>query len=109
MQETTREELQKLLDRKAKDKSQSLVDHLRFRLQSTFELAMSEGIVDRNPAIALYTPRECKPGGVKRVLSPADPGRIVEAKPSKASDCPACGLRGMRPGEDPRIEAIGRS
>lgn len=100
MQEITREELQKLLDRKAKDKSQSLVDHLRFRLRSMFELAMSEGIVDRNPAIALYTPRECKPGGVKRVLSPADLARIVEALNLREQVIVRlAAFEGMRPGE----------
>ena len=78
MQEITREELQKLLDDKAKDRSRSLVDHLRFRLRSTFELAMSEGIVDRNPALALYTPRGCKPGRQKHVLTPADLEKILD-------------------------------
>jgi integrase len=100
MQEITREELQKLLDRKAKDKSQSLVDHLRFRLRSMFELAMSEGIVERNPAVALYTPRDCKPGRVKHVLTPADLGKILDALNLREQVVVRLATyEGMRPGE----------
>ncbi len=39
----TREELQKLLDRKARSLSGSVVTHLRFRLRSIFDLALSDG------------------------------------------------------------------
>jgi hypothetical protein len=46
----TRDELQKLLDKKAYSLSESVVTHLRFRLRSIFELALSEGAVERNPA-----------------------------------------------------------
>jgi hypothetical protein len=46
----TRDELQKLLDKKAHSLSESVVTHLRFRLRSIFELALSEGAVERNPA-----------------------------------------------------------
>jgi integrase len=67
----TREELQSLLGRKAKHLSQSGVDHLRFRLRSVFELAMSEGLVSKNPATTLYTPKRCRPSRERRVLSQA--------------------------------------
>lgn len=53
MQEITRSELQALLDEQARSCGRSMVDHLRFRLRSVFALAMSEGVVDRNPAAAL--------------------------------------------------------
>lgn len=49
----TREEMQKLLDSKAKEVGRSVVDHLRFRLRAIFELALSEGLVERNPATSL--------------------------------------------------------
>ena len=57
MQDITRSELQALLDEKARSCGRSMVDHLRFRLRSVFALAMSEGVVHRNPAAALFTPR----------------------------------------------------
>ena len=56
MRKITREELQKLLDATAKKCGRSVVDHLRFRLRSIFELAVSEGVADRNPATTLFTP-----------------------------------------------------
>ena len=68
----TREELQKLLDKKARSLSDSVVTHLRFRLRSIFDLALSEGAVDRNPATTLYTPKHCKPARSKKVLTPED-------------------------------------
>ena len=57
----TRDELQKLLDKKAHSLSESVVTHLRFRLRSIFELALSEGAVERNPATTLYTPSTASP------------------------------------------------
>jgi hypothetical protein len=56
MRKIEREEMQKLLNGTAKKCGRSMVDHLRFRLRSIFQLAMSEGVTDRNAAIALYTP-----------------------------------------------------
>lgn len=70
LKDITRDELQKFLNGKAKDLAPSCINHLRFRLRSVFELALSEGVVDRNPATTLYTPRVCKAGRERRVLSP---------------------------------------
>jgi hypothetical protein len=64
MQEITRSELQALLDEQARSCGRSMVDHLRFRLRWVFALAMSEGVVDRNPAAALFTPGTTRKGGV---------------------------------------------
>ncbi|MGH9628910.1 MAG: hypothetical protein ACRD7E_11345, partial [Bryobacteraceae bacterium] len=58
----TREEMQTLLNQKAENLSASVISHLRFRLRSIFALALSEGVVERNPAVTLYTPRDCQPG-----------------------------------------------
>jgi len=69
IRELTREQMQSFLNAKAKLVSRSTVDHLRFRLRSIFELAVSEGVVDRNAATTLYTPRHCQPGREKRVLT----------------------------------------
>lgn len=57
-----RDDMQEFLDVKAKtDKlSYSIVAHLRWDLKQIFDLAMSEGIVERNPALLLFVPREAK-------------------------------------------------
>jgi len=58
----TRDELQSFLDSKA-SLSFSTVDHLRWDFRQIFEMAIAEGIVNRNPAALLFTPRACsKPG-----------------------------------------------
>jgi integrase len=53
-----RDELQALLDSKS-SLSFSTVDHLRWDLRQIFEMAVEEGVIKRNPAVLLYTPREC--------------------------------------------------
>jgi integrase len=54
----TRDELQGFLDSKS-SLSYSTVDHLRWDLRQIFEMAIAEGIVKRNPAALLFTPRGC--------------------------------------------------
>ncbi len=57
----TRTELQDFLDEKAMSGlSFSVVDHLRWDLRQVFELAQSEGLLRRNPALMLFTPRAAK-------------------------------------------------
>jgi integrase len=53
----TRDELQDLLDLKASQFSFSTGDHLRWDLKQIFDMAVSEGHVERNPALLLFTPR----------------------------------------------------
>ena len=53
-----RDELQDFLDSKA-SLSFSITDHLRWDLRQIFEMAVAEGIVIRNPAAMLFTPRQC--------------------------------------------------
>lgn len=74
----TREMLQELLDRTAKNCGRSVVDHLRFRLRSIFQLALAEGAVDRNPAAALFRPQETKPCREKKVMTPSDSSIMLE-------------------------------
>lgn len=63
-----RDELQDLLDAKAKTLSFSVVDHLRWDLKQVFDMAVAEGHIERNPARLLFTPREAaKP--VRRVMN----------------------------------------
>ena len=64
-----RDRLQLVLNGAARSVGRDVLDHLRFRLGSIFELAMSEGLIERNPAIALYTPRNHKKGRPKLVLT----------------------------------------
>jgi len=65
-----------------------------------FELALSEGVVDRNPATTLYTPRVCKASREKRVLSPeqmAQMGDVLGLRERLVSRLAT--WEGMRPGE----------
>ena len=55
-----RDELQDLLDEKAKALSFSVVDHLRWDLRSVFQMAVAEGKIERNPALLLFTPKDAK-------------------------------------------------
>ena len=55
----TRDDLQRFLDSKA-SLSFSTVDHLRWDLKQLFEMAVAEGVLPRNPAVILFTPRTCK-------------------------------------------------
>jgi integrase len=55
-----RDELQNLLDAKAKSLSFSVVDHLRWDLKAIFDMAVAEGLIARNPALLLFTPKEAK-------------------------------------------------
>ena len=63
--------MQVFLDQKAHGISRSIVDHLRWDLNTIFKMALSDGMVRFNPAAALFTPA-CKPEGEKRVMSPAE-------------------------------------
>jgi len=59
-----RDELQDLLDEKAKrGLSFSVVDHLRWDLRQIFEMAIGEGYVRLNPAQLLFTPKGSSAAG----------------------------------------------
>lgn len=63
-----RDGLQDLLDEKGKTLSYSVVDHLRWDLKQIFDMALTEGLIERNPALLLFTPKEAaKPE--RRVMS----------------------------------------
>jgi integrase len=94
-----RDELQDLLDGKAQALSFSVVDHLRWDLKQIFDVAVAEGLVERNPALLLFTPREAaKPerkvmtlGQVQTCFSVLDQRERLIAKLAV--------IAGMRPGE----------
>ena len=63
-----RDELQDLLDRKAKSGgSYSVVAHLRWDLRQIFRMAVSEGHLDRNPAELLFVPKEARRAETRRM------------------------------------------
>ncbi len=58
LQSITRAELQRLLDDKArKGLSFSMIGHLRWDLKQIFDVAVAEGLLERNPAVLLFVPR----------------------------------------------------
>jgi integrase len=77
LNEIRREDLQSLLDQKAAVLSFSVVDHLRWHLLAIFDLAISEGAADRNPAVSLFTPK-CKAGRERRDLTLEDINLMFE-------------------------------
>jgi integrase len=100
MRNITRKMLQGFLDQTAKRVGRSVVDHLRFRLRSIFQLALAEGVVDRNPAIALFRPRETKPPGEKKVMTPADSSAMLQVLDLREQAIVRLATwEGMRPGE----------
>ncbi|HZW05346.1 MAG TPA: tyrosine-type recombinase/integrase [Candidatus Nitrosotalea sp.] len=64
-----RTEMQDLLERKALTLSRSVVAHLRWHLNGIFKLAVSDGLIDHNPAAQLRIPKNCKPGRAVRRLT----------------------------------------
>jgi integrase len=94
-----RDELQDLLDLKAKRLSFSVVDHLRWDLKQIFDMALAEAQIERNPALLLFTPAEAK-RPVRRVMT------IQEVKimfavldPRERLIAKLALIAGMRPGE----------
>lgn len=100
MRSITREQLQELLECKAKQCGRSMVDHMRFRLRSIFELAMSERVVEFNPATSLFTPRRCQPSRPRRVLAPSQAGALIQLLERREGVIARLATwEGMRPGE----------
>ncbi len=100
MRDMRREELQQLLDRNALLLSRSVVDHLRWALRSIFRFAMCEGVVDRNPAEALYTPKKCVPAKEKSTLTSEEVKRLLSTLPVREQLIARLAIyEGMRPGE----------
>ncbi len=96
----TREQMQKLLDAKARNLAESVVNHLRFHLRDIFNLALGERAVEYNPALALHTPAKCKPGKERRVLTAADIRSALDVLPVRERLIFRFGVfEGMRPGE----------
>lgn len=96
----TREELQEFLIQQARHYSISVVQHLRWDLNSIFKLALSDGLVMMNPAAALRVPRKCQPGRPKRALTETEVIQYLEALDLPAKLIARLAIfEGMRPGE----------
>jgi integrase len=67
METITREQMQEFLQERAKQLSSSVVGHLRWHLNAIFKIAESDGVVEFNPASALFIPA-CKAPGPKLVM-----------------------------------------
>ena len=94
-----RDELQDLLDAKAKEFSFSLVNHIRWDLKQIFDMAVAEGLIRLNPAILLYTPKQAaRP--TRMVLNVLQVSRVLSALPVRERLIAKLAiLAGMRPGE----------
>jgi len=64
----SRNQMQTYLDKVASTHSHSVVAHLRWDLSGIFKMAMSDGAVELNPTLGLYTPA-CKATKEKRILT----------------------------------------
>ena len=95
-----RDDLQGLLDRKgAEGLSFSTVDHLRWDLKQAFEMAVAEGILSRNPAKLLFTPRECPRPQMKTMSIEEVRKLFTVLQVRERLIAKLAVLAGMRPGE----------
>jgi integrase len=94
-----RDELQDLLDAKAKTHSFSVVDHLRWDAKQIFDMAIAEGLIKLNPALLLFTPKEA-PKPLRPVMR-IDDVRAAFAVLAREESliCKLAIVGGMRPGE----------
>src|SRR5436305_12387197 len=77
-----------------------LTNSRRFRLRSIFDLAISEGILERNPATSLFTPRNHRKGRPKLVLNPVQIREMLIALEIRERLVARMALlEGMRPSE----------
>jgi integrase len=65
----SRTEMQNLLEAKALVLSESMVAHFRWHLNGIFKLAVSDGLLEHNPAAELRVPKNCQPGRIMRPLT----------------------------------------
>jgi integrase len=94
-----RDDLQAFLDEKGPELSFSVVDHLRWDARQIFAMAIAEGLVQRNPAQLLFTPKEAKKP-VRRVMKLEEVQLCFDALPKRERLIAKLAiLGGMRPGE----------
>jgi len=95
-----REEMQDVLDQKARELSSSVVSHLRWFLSGIFKLALSDGLVLSNPAAELRIPRKCQPGRTMRPLMEKEVQTYLEVFDLREKLISRLAIfEGLRPGE----------
>jgi integrase len=95
-----RDQLQDFLDRKAKEMSSSVVAHLRWFLNGIFKLALSDALVQGNPAAELKVPKNCQPGRAMRPLTEEEVNTYLEVFDLREKLIARLAIfEGMRPGE----------
>lgn len=95
-----REQMQAFLDRLAKEFSASVVAHARWFLNAIFKLALSDGIVQGNPAAELRIPKKCQPGRAIHPLTEKEVHTYLEAMPLREKLIARLAIfEGMRAGE----------
>jgi integrase len=96
----SRKELQALLnDKAAKGLSKSLVHHIGWQLKAIFNLAESDGLVEKNPGAELVLPR-CKEPGPKRIITVDEiQGADIVLEPRERLMFRLAVYCGLRPGE----------
>ncbi|HYL97431.1 MAG TPA: tyrosine-type recombinase/integrase [Blastocatellia bacterium] len=100
VESVSREGLQALLDGKAADGlSFSMVNHMRWDLRQIFEMAVAEGLLKRNPAKLLFTPKEAQ-REIGRTMTSEEARRVLGALDLRERLVVGLALvAGMRPGE----------
>lgn len=100
LQVISREELQKVLDGKARKLSYSAVAHIRWFMNAIFKLALSDGCIASNPAAELIIPKHCKAGRDMRPLTEEEVKKYLEAFGLREKLIARLAIfEGMRPGE----------
>lgn len=94
-----RDDLQALLDQKGSALSFSVVDHLRWDARQIFGMAVVEGLIERNPAQLLFTPRSAS-RPVRKTMSCAEVAQCLEVLGQRERLVAKLAiLAGLRPGE----------
>jgi integrase len=92
--------MQDLLEAKAKTLAKSVIAHIRWYLNAIFKLAMSDGLVENNPAAELRIPNRCKEGRIIRALSEEEVNQLLDAlEPRERLIARLAIFEGLRPGE----------
>jgi integrase len=96
----TFDELQALLNSEAPTHTRSVVNQLKWQLRAMWRLAACKAFVDRDVALALYTPKKCKPGRLKPDLDRGDVLRLFAALELRERLISRLAIiEGARPGE----------
>jgi integrase len=93
-----RETMQSFLDKRGLS-SRSLVNHLRFDLQAICRLAVADGLMPRNQAEALYTPRSCEMPSQPVMTAEQVMQAMTVLDIRERAFCRLAIFAGMRPGE----------